>query len=115
MRRRDRRVAKVSGGYRLRLPPEEREVLRSLPAQLRDLLETGDPALERLFPPAHPDDPEQQAEYASLVHDDLRRQRETSLDVMERTIDADRIDEEDLSAWLTALNDLRLVPATRLG
>ncbi|HEX9824065.1 MAG TPA: DUF2017 family protein [Actinomycetota bacterium] len=116
MRRRDRRVSRAADGtFRLHLPDREREVLRTLPAQLRELLAVGDPALERLFPPAYLDDPEQQAEYASLVHDDLLRQRATSLEVMEETIDADRLDEEQLSAWLSALNDLRLVLGTRLG
>ena len=33
---------------------------------------------------------------------------------MEATIDADRVNEEQLIAWLGALNDLRLVLGTRL-
>ena len=36
------------GGYRLKLPQEERELLRSLPDQMRDVLQTDDPALRRL-------------------------------------------------------------------
>ena len=44
------------GGYRLRLPREERELLASLPRQLREVLnaEEPDPALRRLFPPPMP-------------------------------------------------------------
>lgn len=103
------------GDYRLRLPEVERELLRSLPAQLRALLESDDPALERLFPPAHPDEPEREAEYAALTHEELRSRRLSALEVMEATIDADRLGEEELSAWLGALNDLRLVLGSRLG
>jgi hypothetical protein len=33
---------------------------------------------------------------------------------MERTIDSDRLSEEELLAWLSAINDLRLVLGTRL-
>jgi hypothetical protein len=33
---------------------------------------------------------------------------------MEATIDAERLDEEQLSAWLASLNGLRLVLGTRL-
>ena len=31
------------GGYTLQLPPDERELLRSLPAQFREVLQTDDP------------------------------------------------------------------------
>jgi hypothetical protein len=36
------------------------------------------------------------------------------LDVVESTVDADEVDDEQLGAWLGALNDLRLVLGTRL-
>jgi uncharacterized protein DUF2017 len=89
-------------------------MLRSLPDQLRRLLKEGDPALERLFPPAYTDDPERQEEYEGLVGEDLMAGRLSSVDVMEATIDAQRLDEEQLLAWLGAVNDLRLVLGTRL-
>jgi uncharacterized protein DUF2017 len=89
-------------------------MLRSLPDQLRRLLKEGDPALERLFPPAYTDDPERQEEYEGLVGEDLMAGRLGSVDVMEATIDAQRLDEEQLLAWLGAVNDLRLVLGTRL-
>ena len=103
-----------SGDYVLRLTSEERELLRGLPGQLRELLGTEDPALRRLSPPAHPDDPQQEAEYRELVGEDLEAQRRQALDVMESTIDARRLDEEQITAWLSAINDLRLVLGTRL-
>ena len=40
--------------------------------------------------------------------------KETSLDVMASTIDARRLDEDQVLAWLGAINDLRLVLGTRL-
>src|SRR5439155_24273794 len=79
--------------FALNIPREERDALRSLTGQLRDLLATDDPALERLFPPAYPADPHAQADFASVTHDDLRSGKLTSIEVMERTIDADRLDE----------------------
>ncbi|HYT30714.1 MAG TPA: DUF2017 family protein [Actinomycetota bacterium] len=102
------------GEYRLRLPPGERDLLRTLPGQLRELLGTDDPALERLFPPAYPDDAQREAEYAGMVRDELAAGRRSALDVMESTIDAERLNEEQVLAWLGALNDLRLVLGTRL-
>ena len=102
------------GDFLLTISAEEREMLRSLPGQLRELLGTGDPSLRRLSPPAHPDDARQEAEYRELVGQDLEAQRRQSLEVMEATIDAERLDKEQLSAWLASLNDLRLVLGTRL-
>jgi hypothetical protein len=102
------------GDFQLRLTPEERTLLRSLPGQLRELLSSDDPALERLFPPAYPDDPLRNEEYAEMVRGDLLAGRLAAVEVMEATIDAERLDEEQLTAWLSALNDLRLVLGSRL-
>jgi hypothetical protein len=113
------RVKRVRGGrFALHITGAERDVLRSLPAQLRQLL-TGqdagsDPDLRRLFPTAYPDDPEKAAEYDAMVRDDLVAERLAAIDVMERTIDSDRLSEEELLAWLSSINDLRLVLGTRL-
>ena len=103
-----------AGDFLLRLPAEERELLRALPGQLRALLGTEDPSLARLFPPAYPDDPEADAAYERLVHGELLAGRLEALRVMEATVDGERLDERELTAWVGALNDLRLVLGTRL-
>ena len=111
-----RRIERTrEGEVRLRLPREERELLRSLPAQLRRLLDEApeDPSLERLFPPAYDDD-ESEAEYRRLMGDELLDDRRRALRVLEETLDRDRLSAEQAQAWLTALNDLRLVLGTRL-
>ena len=115
MRRPRRAIERTrDGGFRLRLSAEERRLLGRLPGQLRDLLDGDDPALRRLFPPGYADDPALEAEYRELVRDDLIRQRRRSLEVMEGSLDAERLDQEQMEAWLAALNDLRLVLGTRL-
>ena len=103
------------GDIRLRLPRDERALLRSLPGQLRRLLVEApeDPSLERLFPPAY-DDAESEAEYRGLMGDELLEGRRRALRVIEETLDEDRLTKEQAEAWLTALNDLRLVLGTRL-
>ena len=102
------------GGFALRLPREERDVLRSLPAQLRALIDDDDASVARLFPPAHPDDPTGEAEYRGLVGDELVAGRRRALEIVEGTVDADRLDDEQLAAWLSVLNDARLVLGTQL-
>ncbi len=102
------------GTYRLKLRPEERAVLRSLPAELREILESDDPALRRLFPPAYEDDPERQNEYESLTRRDLLTSKRAALEVMEATAGSEKLTHDELTAWLRAMNDLRLALGTRL-
>ena len=109
------RVERIRPGtYRLRLPRAEQELIRSLVGQLREVLDTEDETLRRLRPPGYVDDPEREREYRELVGDDLERQRRRALDVVAETADADRLDEEQMTAWLHSLNALRLVMGTRL-
>ncbi len=103
----------TSGGYRLRLPAEERDVLRGLPAQLRELLATSDPSLERLFPPAY-DDSEADDEYGELVRGELLDGKLAALGIVEQTVDATHLTEAQLEGWLGALESLRLVLGTQL-
>jgi len=103
-----------SGAFQLRLEPEEREVFSHLIEELRGLLGAEDPVLERLFPPGYADDPELARQYRDLVHSDLTTQRLASLQVVEDTLEAKQLDEEQMGTWLTVVNDLRLVLGTRL-
>jgi uncharacterized protein DUF2017 len=111
-----RRIERARDGtIRLRLPRNERELLRSLPGQLRELLGEDDPSLVRLFPPAYPEDDRADAEFERLTRGELLSGKLEALAVVEQTADAERLDDEQLAAWVGALNDLRLVLGTRLG
>lgn len=117
MIRRNRRVSRRrDGSYRIDLPEEERHLLRNLPGQLRQVLEAdrSDPSLRRLFPPAYPLDAQEDGEYHRLVGDQLLENHVGALEILQSTADADQLDEEQLMAWMRALNQLRLVLGTRL-
>jgi hypothetical protein len=108
-----------AGTFDVGLGREEREALRWLCSQLRELLtdasHDGDPAVDRLYPPAYaPSEAEKNAEYAQLMRDDLRAGRLGAIEVLESTIDVDEVTEEQLMSWMGALNDMRLVMGTRL-
>jgi hypothetical protein len=105
-----------SGDYELRLDEEERALLRHVGPQLRAMLDgdLADPALRRLFPTAYHDDVERDREYQQLVRDELADRRRAAADLLVATADRDRLDEDELQAWLRAVNDLRLVIGTRL-
>ena len=104
------------GDFRLRLSDGERELLRTLPGELRALLdsERDDPGLRRLFPPAYERDEEGEDEYRRLMADELLEGRRAALRLVEETAGRDRLTAAELDGWLRALNDLRLVLGTRL-
>jgi hypothetical protein len=106
--------ARRDGTFRVRLPRDERDVLAALPDQLRDALDAGEPTLYRLFPPAHADDDDANAEYGRLVGAGLLEGKLRALEQLERTAHEDTLTEDDLGAWLGALESLRLVLGTQL-
>jgi hypothetical protein len=113
----NRRVKRTrSGDFELKLPVEERAVLEALVPQLRQLLDgdLADPSLRRLFPTAYAEDPERDREYHALVRDELADRRRAAVDTLLATLDERRLTEEQLTAWMGAINDLRLVLGTRL-
>jgi hypothetical protein len=111
----------ADGKYTVRIPRIERRVLAGIPEALGRTLETardgvgGAPELLRLFPPAYTDDEEAERTYRELMHRDLLEQHQQALSVLEATANLRELDEEQLSAWLGALNDARLVLGTTLG
>jgi hypothetical protein len=99
----------------LRLADAERELLRTLPAQLRLLLADERPELARLFPPAYLDDLKRDGEYRRYMRQELVDRRLASLTVVEETIDATHLTDEQAMAWMKVLNDVRLVLGTILN
>ena len=105
-----------SGEYELRLSDEEREVLRGVVPRMREVFaDDADPVLERLFPVAYPEDEARQSEYRLLAQSELLDSHLAALATLEETVDAQRLDEEKLLAWMRALNEVRLVLGVRLG
>lgn len=118
-----RRIVRARrGGVEVRLPPEERALLVSLPRELEHLLESvsdgaadPDPVLRRLFPVAYARDEEAERAYAGLVRAELLEHRREGLAVLAQTADATHLSDEEADAWLGAINDLRLVLGTSLS
>jgi hypothetical protein len=103
------------GAFQLRIGDDERDLLASLAGQLRDLLVSDETdGLERLFPPGYANDPDREQEYQQLTHDELLTKRLAAVDILEQTVNETKLDEDQLTAWMGAVNDLRLVLGTRL-
>jgi hypothetical protein len=112
-----RRVRRTrQGDFELRLPAEEREMLRSLPAQMREALaaDHDDPAVARLNPTAYLEDPEYDEEFRRFMGGELTAGRMEALQALEDSVDARRLDETQALAWLRAINDVRLLLGVRL-
>ena len=111
-----RRVVQRQGSYVLHLDERERQLIRQLLGELRALLSLGaaDPRLRRLYPAAYADDAEKEDEYRLLTHEELKSGRLANIDVVEESDDAERVSEEQLTAWMQAINSLRLVLGTML-
>jgi hypothetical protein len=104
-----------SGDYEIRLSGDERGLLRGVVPRMREVLaDDTDPVLERLFPVAYPEDEDRQAEYAVLVRGELLDAHLAALTTLEETVDAERLDEERVLAWMRALSHVRLVLGVRL-
>ena len=106
----------VNGSYALKLDGRERELMRQILGDMRALLmlEPGDLRVRWLYPSAYADDAEKEDEYRMLTHEELRSSRLANVDAVEASIDAKVLNEEQLTAWMQAINSLRLVLGTLL-
>jgi uncharacterized protein DUF2017 len=114
--RQRRRIQARQGRYALRLDERERELIRQLLGELRALLSLGadDIRLRRLYPAAYTDDAAKEDEYRLLTHEELKSGRLSNIDAVEASVNADVLDEDQLTAWMQAINSLRLVLGTIL-
>ena len=112
---------------RVRLTNDEVAILRGLPDQLRTVLGEGEdePVNRRLFPPAYLDvaDIEHDSEFHRLMRDDLVSEKLANLDLVTGTLARGtssirrwtvELNDEEATAWLGVLNDLRLALGVRL-
>ncbi len=113
------------GGCEVRLPKQERELLKSLPRELHSAIvaigeASGDELVEipqslrRLFPPAYSTDDEAERRYTDLTRNDLLLHHSEALSVLSSSAGTTYLSEEEVGRWMTALNDLRLVLGTVL-
>ena len=110
------RVVPRDGAYVLALDDRERALIRQILGDMRALLmvDAGDPRVRRLYPAAYADDAKKEQEYRDLTQEELRSSRLANVDAVEASIDAELLTEEQLTAWMQAINSLRLVLGTLL-
>ena len=103
------------GTVRVRIDDDIRQAIMTLLDELRELLLAGThEGLRRLYPTAYPHDQQLERGYSELVHDSLLARRLEQIEAMEATLGQSTLDDEALSAWMHAVNSLRLVLGTVL-
>ena len=115
-------VTRSGSGYVLHLGKDERALVARLLDELRSLItEPADPELvRRLYPVVHPDNPERESEYQRLMRDELVASRLAGIATVKEALagggNAKRVtfDENELVAFMQALNGVRLVLGTIL-
>jgi hypothetical protein len=99
--------------------PEHTDPLAAMVGIGTDSDAPEDPALARLLPSAYPQDREADEEFRRLTQEGLRQRKTASVVVVLESLHTEskrvEIDAQGCQSWMTALNDLRLVLATRLG
>jgi len=113
---RKRLLVRKGTTWHLKLGVQERELLGSLADQLDEIVEADpdDPGLRRLFPTAYPDDVVHEAEWQVFKAAELRSSLEEHMAVLRSTATRTELDDEEVHAWMQAVNALRLVLGTRL-
>ena len=111
--------------WTLNLGEDEREVVAHLLGELRALLQATDepgattsPLLQRLFPPAYPDDAEKEDEYQRLMREELVASRLHQINAIDAAIQGDSsdapLDEGQVIALMQSINAVRVVLGTML-
>jgi hypothetical protein len=119
-----RRIARSPDGQIVvRLAPREREILGAIAAELAseaagEVMPAGgpdEPGLARLWPDAVAGDDEASAAFRELTEADLAEIRQARFATLAATLRAESLTDDEASAWMGVVNDLRLVRGTRLG
>jgi Domain of unknown function (DUF2017) len=107
------------GSFAWNLGPNERQVLAGVASEFRAHLAaetpSSDPNLQRVFPPAHPDDPIAELEYERTAGGALLHAKLEQLETFERCMGEQVLHEDDVLACMRAANDIRLVLGTRIS
>jgi len=104
------------GTFDVQLHEDARAVLVGLFREVADAIEAApdDDDLARLRPPAYSDDPDRDLEYQLLAGEELRTSHRASFATAIEAMGQARLSEDEMWAWLRALNAIRLVVGTRL-
>lgn len=114
-------VALDNDRFALLLTDDETAMLCKLLGELSDMLTIEEPTgevsslLSRLFPVAHPDDPDAEAEYQRWMRSELIESKLAAFKIVTGALDDDTpLDEGGMVAFMQSINSIRLVLGSML-
>ena len=103
-----------SGAFRVNLDADMRNFLTNLSTDISAIVALDLPVTRRLFPTDYPRDSAKDAGHQNFGRVQLIAHRQSAADTLRATADNERLTAEELSQWMSVVNDARLVLGTRL-
>ncbi|MDA8080109.1 MAG: DUF2017 family protein [Actinomycetota bacterium] len=107
-----RRISEDS--FRLDLHPQVRQLLLDLKEMTLSHVEDNSPVARRIFPVAYQNSPEMEMDFQQLTREPLTNHHRHNLTIFERTLSRSELNQLEALAWMSALNDMRLILGTAL-
>ncbi len=102
------------GTISVNLPDEVRQLLTQLADELGEAIQTDHKDLRRLFPTAYANDATKDAGYQIFSRSELIEGRQARIQTLRETAQSETVTEDQLTAWMKVINDLRLLLGTKL-
>lgn len=109
--------ANDDGSFSINLSEDERNTMLGFIDQLESVLSSGpeDDRVRRLYPTAYNENPDHDAEYQNYMRDELTQSRAAAIVIVREMLNTNAtVTEAQLVAFMTVLNNLRLVLGTLL-
>ncbi len=100
--------------FRLDLHPQVRQLLLDLKEMTLSHVEDNSPAARRIYPIAYQNSPEMEMDFQQLTREPLTNHHRHNLTIFESTLSKSELTQHEALAWMSALNDMRLVLGTAL-
>ncbi|NNN18269.1 MAG: DUF2017 family protein [Acidimicrobiaceae bacterium] len=100
--------------FKVDLHPQVRQILGDLKELTLSHIEDNSPTAQRIFPVAYRNSPEMEMDYQNLTREPLTNHHRDSLAVFEKSLSKPELTEDEVLAWMCALNDMRLILGTAL-
>lgn len=111
----NREIRKVDNDkFVLDIHPQIRQLLKDLKEMTLSHIEESTPAAKRIYPVAYQNSPEMEMDYKKLTRGPLIDHHRQSLSMFENSLSKGELTNEEAMAWMSALNDMRLILGTAL-
>ncbi|MCL5077540.1 MAG: DUF2017 domain-containing protein [Actinobacteria bacterium] len=110
-----REIEKVGDDrFKIELADQVRQLLLDLKEMTLTHVVSESPIAKRIFPTAYNNSPEMELDFEKLTREPLMNHHQENLSLFERSLFKNEINQEEVLAWISALNNMRLILGTAL-